>query len=199
MASTMRVIGLAVLVALWVGQPPPAAAAAPPLAAVHTRLDRIMALLRQPGLTRGQRRAAVLAEAEPAFDWDAMARTVLGPSWHDRTPAERATFTRLFRSLVEEAYLSRVLHYRGERLVYGREVVNGDAALLRTEVVRSAHPPISVDYELARRGDRWLVEDVLVEHVSLVENYQSQVAAILSRSSYPQLIATLRARIASLA
>jgi ABC-type transporter MlaC component len=73
---------------------------------------------------------------------------------------------------VEDSYLTRVLHYHDEKVVYGRESVHGDEALLPTQIVRPAHTPISVDYELLRRGDRWLVTDVLVEHIGLVSNYR---------------------------
>ncbi|HKW92507.1 MAG TPA: ABC transporter substrate-binding protein [Methylomirabilota bacterium] len=176
----------------------PVVIAAPMLADVHARLDRIVELLRQPGLSREQRREAVRAEAEPAFDWDGMARAALGPAWRERTPAERATFTRLFRSLVEDAYLARILDYHDERIVYGRETLSGGEALLQTRIVRSGFPATSVDYELSRLGGRWLVDDVLIEHVSLVQNYHSQIAAILGRSSYSHLIATMRDRIAAL-
>ena len=177
--------------------PARAATPSPGLAAIHARLDRIVALLQERGLTHEQRRRAILAEADPAFDWHAMARAALGPSWRARTPAERAEFTRLFQALVEHTYLARVLRYDGEKVVYGRETVRGDAALLQTRIVGTKGVPISVDYELRRRGDRWLVDDVLVEHVGLVSNYRSQFADILSRASYPALIAKIRARIAA--
>jgi len=80
--------------------------------------------------------------------------------------------------------------------VYGRETVQGDTALLSTQIVRSHRAPISVDYELVRRGDRRFITDVLIEHVGLVSNYQSQFAAILARSSYRGLVAAIQARIA---
>ena len=173
------------------------AATPPGLADIHARIDRIVGLLQTPGLTHEERRRAVLAEAEPAFDWRGMARAALGPSWRERTPAERAEFTRLFQALVEHAYLGRVLGYHDEKVVYGRETVHRDDALLPTQILRPNRPPVSVAYELLRRDDRWLVSDVLVEHVGLVNNYRSQFAAILSRSSYRELIARIRARIAA--
>jgi phospholipid transport system substrate-binding protein len=87
--------------------------------------------------------------------------------------------------------------YHDEKVVYGRETVHRDDALLPTQIVRPNGAPVSVDYELLRRGDRWLVTDILVEHVGLVNNYRSQFAAILSRSSYRHLIARMRARISA--
>jgi ABC-type transporter MlaC component len=192
--ARIRLLGIALLIVLVVRAAP--AATPPGLADIHARIDRIVTLLQAPGLTQAQRRRAILAEAEPAFDWREMARAALGPSWQQRTPAQRAEFTRLFQALVEHAYLARVLQYHGERVVYGQQAVHRDEALLRTQIVRPNRPSISVDYELLRRGDRWLVIDVLVEHVGLVSNYRSQIAAILSRSSYPHLIAKMRAQAA---
>jgi phospholipid transport system substrate-binding protein len=193
----MGTVGVVLVIALATSLA--VAAPAPDLADSHARSDRIVALLQEPGLTHEQRRQAVLAAADPAFDWRGMARAALGPAWRERTPAEREKFTRLFQALVERTDLTRVLRYHGEKMVYGRETVHPDSALLQTQVVGAQGPPISVDYELRRRGDRWLVSDVLVEHVGLVSNYRSQFAAILSRASYPHLIAKMRARIAALA
>lgn len=191
----IRILGIAALIALSAAG---ARAGAPSgLADVRARIDRIVALLQAPGLTDAARRRAVLAEAEPAFDWREMARSALGPTWRERTEAERAEFTRLFQALVEHAYLTRVLQYHGERVVYGRETVHHDDALLATQSVRPGRAPIAVDYELLREGQGWLISDVLIEHVGLVDNYRSQFAAILSRSSYPQLIARMRERIAA--
>ena len=194
--ASIRTLGVVLVIVVAATQ---VRAAAPPsgLADIHTRLDRIVTLLQERGLTHQQRRRAVLAEADPAFDWHAMARAALGPTWRARTPTERAEFTRLFQTLVERTYLARVLRYDGEKVVYGREAVRGDAALLQTRIVGTKGVPVSVDYELRRRGDRWLVSDVLVEHVGLVSNYRSQFADILSRTSYPELIARIRARIAA--
>jgi phospholipid transport system substrate-binding protein len=195
MSARIRVLGIVLLIVLSASGVQ--AATPPALPDIHARIDRIVALLQAPTLTHEERRRAVLAEAEPAFDWREMARAALGPSWHERTAAERAEFTRLFQALVERAYLTRVLRYHGEKVVYGREAVQGDAALLPTRILRPNGAPISVDYELLHRGDRWLVTDILVEHVGLVNNYRSQFAAILGRSSYRQLIARMRARISA--
>lgn len=193
--SRIGILGLALLILLSAGE---VRAATPPgLADVHARIDRIVALLQAPGLSSGARRRAVLAEAEPAFDWREMVRSALGPTWRARTPAERAEFTRLFQALVEHAYLTRVLRYHGETVVYGRPTVHRDDALLPTQIVRPGGAPISVDYELLREGDGWRIADILIEHVGLVDNYRSQFAAILGRFSYGELIGRMQARIAA--
>lgn len=43
---------------------------------------------------------------------------------------------------------------------------------------------MAVDRRMQRRGDRWLVYDVVIEGVSLVANYRSQFNRIIRTSSY---------------
>lgn len=95
----MGTVGVVLVIALATSLA--VAAPAPDLADIHARIDRIVALLQEPGLTHEQRRQAVLAAADPAFDWRGMARAALGPAWRERTPAGREKFTRLFQALVE--------------------------------------------------------------------------------------------------
>jgi phospholipid transport system substrate-binding protein len=47
---------------------------------------------------------------------------------------------------------------------------------------------------LVRRGERWLVHDVVVGGVSLVGNYRAQFDRIIRTSSYDDLVKRLRTR-----
>jgi ABC-type transporter MlaC component len=132
----IRIRFLAALLLVALSTTAAVAPAAVGLAGIRARIDRVVALLQAPGPIGPERRRAILAEAEPAFAWREMARAAMGPQWRELTPAERAEFTRLFRTLVEDSYLSRVLHHQGEKVVYGRASVEGDAALLPTQIVR---------------------------------------------------------------
>jgi phospholipid transport system substrate-binding protein len=46
---------------------------------------------------------------------------------------------------------------------------------------------------MQRRGDRWLVYDVMVEGVSLINNYRTQFDKIIQTSSYAELVRKLKA------
>ncbi len=41
----------------------------------------------------------------------------------------------------------------------------------------------------------WKVYDVIIENVSVVNNYRSQFGRILSRSSFAELLQTIRAKV----
>jgi len=55
---------------------------------------------------------------------------------------------------------------------------------------------IPMDYRLMKKGDDWKAYDVLIDGISLVQNYRGQFAAILRASSYEHLVQMLREKIA---
>ena len=126
------------------------------------------------------------------------AAQVLGGEWEARTPDEQAEFVRLFADLMERAYLAQVvarLHGEdGVRVSYVDETRAGDTAIVDTTVEPRAGVTIPFQYRMARTGDRWTVRDVVVDGISIVENYRAQVARVIRRSSYAEMLSVLRAR-----
>ena len=127
------------------------------------------------------------------FDWQNMARAALGEHWAGRTDAERAEFMRLFAAAFQRAYVSRAHLIDASRIQYLGDVARDDGrSTVKTHVVTKRGTAIAVDYTVRLRDTRWRVEDILVERVSLVDNYKSQFAAVLARSSYVALVDKLR-------
>ena len=58
--------------------------------------------------------------------------------------------------------------------------------------LRGTDTPVS--YRVQKKGTAWLVYDVTIEGVSLVNNYRSQIGSILNGSTYDVLIAKIKAK-----
>jgi phospholipid transport system substrate-binding protein len=106
---------------------------------------------------------------------------------------DRQEFTRLFTDLIERAYISKIERYSGERITYAGESVDAGLATVRTRFVTKQGTEVPVDYRMHERGDRWLVYDVSVEGVSLVNNYRTQFDKIIQSSSYAELVRRMKA------
>lgn len=165
-------------------------------------IDHVLAILDDPGLKAPgkapARDAALRGVLEPRVDVARAAREALGLYWRARTPQERQRFTDLFRELLERSYFARLEAYDGARVQYLGESVDGDYATVRTQIVTRRGTDIPVDYQLVRRDGQWLVYDMLIEHVSLVDNYRSQFRDIIATSSYPRLLERIEAKLAEL-
>jgi len=154
--------------------------------------DQVIKILDDPVLARGDRRAAVHKIAHEAFDVTETARRVLARHWQARTPAERDEFTQLFADLLERTYIARLDEYGGERIRYVGESIDGELATVRARIVTRAGLEVPVESRMVRRGERWLIYDVLIENVSLVANYRSQFDRIVRSSSYEELVRRLK-------
>ncbi|HEX9749428.1 MAG TPA: ABC transporter substrate-binding protein [Methylomirabilota bacterium] len=187
---------LVVLVGLAVWAPAPAGAGAP-TDQLKASVEQIVKVLEDPVLRAGararERRAAIRKEAEGVFDFTETAKRALGRHWQGLSDKDRQEFTALFTDLIERAYVSKIERYSGERIAYAGESVDSGLATVRTRFVTKQGTEIPVDYRMQQRGDRWLVYDVSVEGVSLINNYRTQFDKIIQTSSYAELVRKMKA------
>ena len=178
---------------------PATAPPAQPIQQVRETIDAVLAVLNDAALKapgkKEARREAVLRTVESRFDFAETARRALGRHWRERTDAERREFVTLFSHLLERAYVGRILAYSGEFVEFLGETVDVDHATIRTRIVTLRDTEIPVDYRLLRRGDRWLIYDVRIEGVSLIENYREQFDDVIAASSYRELVKKIEARL----
>ena len=172
--------------------------AGPPTDELRRQVDRVLKILSDPELRKdgktAERRGAIRNVASDIFDFTELTKRSLGRHWQARTPADQAEFVELFTDLLEHAYISKLEMYSGEKVAFVGETLDAGLATVRTKIVTRQGTGIPVDYRMYQRGDRWLTYDVAVEGISLVANYRTQFNAIIQKSSYQELVKTMRAK-----
>ena len=197
MAPFVRVLALAaVLLVPLVG--PDRAWAGAPTDQLRTQIDRAVKVLEDPELRKDghqrERRTAVRQIANDIFDFSETAKRSLARHWAPRTQAERDEFVGLFTDLLERSYISKIELYGGEKIQYVGESIEGDGAVVRTKLLTRQGTEIPIDYRMLRRGDKWLVYDVVIEGVSLISNYRTQFNKIITTSSFQELMKKMRTK-----
>jgi phospholipid transport system substrate-binding protein len=189
---------LALSIALGPGLPG-RAEANDPRDQIKQTTDKVVAILTNPSLKgpdkTAERRKLIQAAADERFDWEEMAKRSLARYWSQRTPAERKEFVQLFRELLGSSYLGKLEHYSGEKIAYEGETVDGDYATTRVRVVTTKNQEFPIEYRMLKKGDNWVVYDVSIEGISLVNNYRTQFNSILIKSPFSILIGKLRAKV----
>ena len=139
----------------------------------------------------------IMAIADQHFDWAEMAKRSLSRFWKQRTPAEQNEFKRLFRDLIKNAYIGKIEGYAGEKVVFEGEKIEDTYSLVKTKIITpSKGTEIPVYYRLQNKGANWMVYDVVIEGVSLVNNYRDQFNSILQGSSYEELVKRIQDKLA---
>jgi phospholipid transport system substrate-binding protein len=163
---------------------------------VRGTVNEITTILKNPSLKgeakKKERRDLLRKALYARFDFTEMARRSLGAEWRNRGPKEQEEFTQLFTDLLERAYLEQIESYTNERFVYGKEILDDDFAEVQSKILTSKGEEYMLNYRLRQAGKEWKIYDVVVENISLVNNYRSQFSRIISNQSYDELLRRLR-------
>ena len=174
------------------------AMAGAPLEQLKTQVDRVLKVLDDSELRREgrvkERAAAVRKIANEIFDFGETARRSLGRHWQARTAAEQTEFVELFSDLLERSYLSKIELYGGEKIQYTGDKIEGDQASVMSKLLTKTNTEVPIEYRMLKKGERWLVYDVIIEGVSLVSNYRTQFNKIIQTSSYQELLKKMKSK-----
>jgi phospholipid transport system substrate-binding protein len=186
---------LGLLIYAWLAGAGPAFAGEP-TERVRSMFEQVMSVQNDPGLQgkegESRRRAAIQAIIGGSFDFDHMAESALGTHWKPLNEEQRTSFKGIFRDLFQDSYTRLVLDFVGkEKVQYSAEEISPEGALVKTIMVRPQEQ-ISVDYLLARAKGVWLVRDVRIDGVSIVDNYRRSFDKVIARDSFKGLMERLQ-------
>jgi len=174
------------------------AAAFSPLEVIRNGTDKVLTILHQSKTGQShplqEREGEVLNVVSSYFDFDEMAKRSLGPPWEQQSPENRQEFAKLFKKLLFNTYVDRMEKYHDEKVFYDNQRVDDDFAVVKTHFL-SHNDNIWIDYRLHKEGGQWKVYDVVVEDISYVDNYRSQIASILANQSFESLLNLLRKKV----
>jgi len=129
--------------------------------------------------------------ADLRFDYGEMAKRSLGGQWDKLGVRDRQEFVDLFTEFLTATYVEKMHSYSGEEVTFLNERLEGNYAEVKSMLV-GKKTELQMDYRLMMKGDDWKAYDVVIDGISLVQNYRGQFAAILRASSYEHLVQILR-------
>lgn len=189
--------GVFALVAwLWLAVAQPAGATSPTavLEAFFEGTNAILGTV-DPFGDLEQPRQAVRDLLTDVFDFRGASALALGSAWLSRTPDEQDEFVRLFAVFLERGFIGMIGAKAnvsdGVKIQYVDESIGDEWAGVATFLLTRNGQELPVDYWFVRRGDRWKVQDVVFDGVSLIANYRSQFTRVLAAYPYSEVLARL--------
>jgi len=140
---------------------------------------------------RPQQRRLALTVLHQLFDFQEMSRRALGANAR-RYSDRLAEFTPLFVALLEQAYMGKLEENGNAKIQYIKEIVDDQDVEVETKTQLKDGSEYSVNYKLESSPTGWRAYDVVVEGISLVNNYRSQFDRFLSKKSFDELLQVLR-------
>jgi len=170
-----------------------------PIVEIKSTVDQAIQILTDPqlrGESKKQERRKRLRDAIfVRLDFQEMAQRSLGAHWQRRTPEEQAEFIKVFGDLFEKTYVDKIESYNNEKFIYTNERIDGSYADVNSKMRTSKGEEFAINYKLHCVGENWRVYDLVIENISIINNYRSQFNRILTNSTYDELISKIRAKL----
>jgi phospholipid transport system substrate-binding protein len=178
---------------------PLSAYAGAPLEAVKGRVNEVLDVLRDHSFKgesgKKAKKAKIRSISEKMFDYNELSQRTLAQNWRKFNPEQKREFIELYKSILEDAYVDKIITYTDEKVVFNKEnpLTEKTVEVQTTIVTKKADIPIA--YRVIQKEGAWRVYDVVIEGVSLISNYRTQFKEILANKSPDALLDTLRKKV----
>jgi phospholipid transport system substrate-binding protein len=193
-----HLIGMTIILCLFF---PALVFAGVPLETLKGQVERVLDILRDPVLkaesAKKVKKDKIRAISQKMFDFAELSKRTLARNWSRLSPEQQKEFIKLYQSLLEDAYANKIMAYTGEKIVFNAEVPLTEKTVEVHSTVLRKTGEIPIYYRMILKGGVWRVYDIVIEGVSLINNYRSQFREILANMPPESLLDTLRKKIAS--
>ena len=160
----------------------------------HT-IDEVLVTLTDPELDENGRKSVALKRISAAFDFTRMSQRILASNWSKASVAQRSRFVELFSRILANTYWQRIKSYSDQQIdIVGESAKNQNLSRVKT-LIRAATQNIPMDYSLRLKDGRWLAYDVIIEGVSLVNNYRSSYQQIARQDGLDDLLKQMEKKV----
>lgn len=158
-----------------------------PTAYVKGILNRVMAIQNNPSLSHQERSQEIRQIIRNNFDFNDMARDVLGSTYGRLSSGQRDEFINTFQYLFQDSYTRMVINFlKNENIEYGAASQQGGRAKVNT-VIKRPNENIPVTYLIRIRGGLKLY-DVIVDGVSILHTYRNKFSDVIRTKGFSYLI-----------
>lgn len=150
-------------------------------------------ILQQKDLDPATKGEKVFSLLDELFDYQLMSRLSLGKeTWSKITPEEKKEFVEKFVKYLKNSYIDKLNLYTNEKLnIVGAKEINAQRIWLVTELIgKQDKYEITYKFYQAKEND-WLIYDVDIIGVSLIQTYIAQFSDILKEKPFSALLSKL--------
>ena len=170
-----------------------------PLDTVQANVNKVLDVLRdsklKPASAKEIKKEKLRIIYKSMFDEFEFSRRTLSRSWSKLNPDQQKEFILLFEQVLEKSYIDKILSYSNEKIEFYKEnMLSENQAEIQTKIITSSKE-IPIFYRMIKKDNIWKVYDVVVENVSLVQNYRTQFNDILTKNTPEQLLEILRKKV----
>jgi phospholipid transport system substrate-binding protein len=130
----------------------------------------------------------------PKFDTKYIAQLILARHWRSASADQRARFQAAFKDMLVHSYANALVEYHTSVKAEWqplRMAPDATDVTVNSRLVREGKPPVPIGFAMRLKDGEWKVYDIVIENLSLVTSFRSQINSEIKRTSLDALIERL--------
>lgn len=159
------------------------------------KIDTVLEILKQKNLTTSKKGEQIIKIIDEVFDYELMARVALGKeTWDTLTEQKQKDFTKVFETKLKNSYIEKLEFYNDQKVkIIGLNPYKNNRLQLETELLgKEGTYKINYNfYNKSKDGEQWLIYDVDLVGVSIIQTYRQQFSGLLKEKTFDEMLALL--------
>ena len=159
------------------------------------KIDSVLLVLEKKNLTIPQKGDEIIKIIDEVFDYELMARISLGKeTWNSISEQKQKEFTKIFENKLKKSYIEKLELYNDQKVqIIALKPYNNTRLQLETQLVgKEGNYQINYNfYNKAKDSEQWLIYDVDLVGVSIIQTYRQQFAGLLTEKSFDEMLVLL--------
>ena len=157
------------------------------------KIDEITEILSQKSMDKVQRDEKIIDIIDPIFDFNLMGKLSLGKKiFRAISPAQKEAFNTLYNKKIRASYIEKIDLYSDEKVVTKKMKKVKSRIHLPVVIISNGEENELLYKFYLSKTQGWLVYDVDVLGVSLVQTYRQQFAEVLKEHDFDEFLKRLK-------
>ena len=156
------------------------------------KIDTVIGILQEKNKTKDEKTKQIFSIMDEFFDYKVMSQISLGKDWKSLSIDQKKEFIKAFEVKLKNSYIDKLDLYTDQQiLVDGIEKVNPKRIKLMTYLI-GKDDKYEIQYKFYKNSNSdWLIYDVDIIGVSIMQTYRQQFAGYLKENSFNDLLTTI--------
>ena len=161
---------------------------------MQTNIDNATLILRDPKIQKEERAQKVFEIFDALFDYSLMSKLAIGgKQWGLLTPEKQNEFSKVFEKKLKNSYMEKLDLYTDEKIVIKNSEKIKDTRIHLTTHLMKNNEVYEIIYKFYKTpSNEWLIYDVDILGVSIIQAYRTQFADALAKESFEKLMTKLK-------